>query len=165
MKIFGPPSINKKLVEDFDAAIGVSEQEKDAERTDLEINRAYTPNDLESNNKKGRYIVANAKFVTGLVEIVFSKEGTSRDKQVLFQKVINKVESCNITIDDPDAKRFVQIIKDFKVSNFGHIFNRTGFPKKAEHPKFNKVKQLFLCTLAIRQSELNLPDTVWFDAP
>ena len=64
-----------------------------------------------------------------------------------------------------DANRFVQIIKDFKVSYFGHIFSRTGFPKKAEHPEFIEVKQLFQCTLAIRRSKLNLQDIVWFDAP
>ena len=62
---------------------------------------------------------------------------------MLFQKVIDKVAICNETIDDLDANRFVQIIKDFKVSNFGHIFSRTGFPKKAEHLEFIEVKQLF----------------------
>ena len=68
MKILGPPSINKKLVEDFDVAICVSEQEKDAERTGLDTNGVYTPNDLESNNKIGWYIVVDTKFVTELVE-------------------------------------------------------------------------------------------------
>ena len=155
----------KKLVEDFDAAINVSEQEKDAERTGLDTNKAYMPNDLESDHKTEQYIVADAKFVTKLVEMDFSKESTSRDKQVLFQKVIDKVASCKETIDDPDAKRFVQIIKDFKVSNFGYIFSRIGFPRKADHPKFIEVKRLFRYTLAIRRSELNLSDTVLFDAP
>ena len=104
--------------------------------------------------------MANTKSVTELVEMDFSKEGTSCDKKVLFQKVIDKEAICNKTIDDLDTKRFVQIIKDFKVSNLGHIFSRTGFPKKADHPEFIKVKQIFQCTLAIRRSELNLPDIV-----
>ena len=155
----------KKLVEDFDAAINVSEQEKDAERTGLDTNGAYTPNDHKSDNETGRYIVADEKFATESVAMDFSKESTSRDKLVLFQKVIDKVASCKETIDDQDAKRFVQIIKDFKVFNFGHIFSRTRLPRKADHPQFIKLKRLFQCTLAIWRSELNLPDTVWFDAP
>ena len=119
------------MVVDFDAAIGAIEQEKDAERTGFGTNRAYTPNDVESDNETERYIVANAKFVTESVGMNFSKESTSRDKLVLFQKVIDQVAICKETIDDPDAKRFVQIIKNFKVSNFGYIFSRTGFPRKA----------------------------------
>ena len=107
LKIFGPPSTNKKLVADFDATIGAIEQEKDAERTGLDTNGVYTPNDVKSDNKTGRYIVADAKFVTESVGMDFSKESTSRDKLVLFQKVIDQVEICRETIDDPDAKRFV----------------------------------------------------------
>ena len=84
MKILGPPSINKKLVEDFDAAISVSEQEKDAERTGLDTNRAYTPNDLDSDNETGRYIVANAKFITESVEMDLSKEGTTCNQKNAF---------------------------------------------------------------------------------
>ena len=94
----------------------------------------------------------------------FSNEETTRDKKVLFQKVIDKVVIFNKTINELDANRFVQIIKDFKVSNFGHIFSKTGFPKKAEHPEFIKVKQLFWCNLVIRRSKLNLQDTVWIAA-
>ena len=151
--------------EEFDAAICVSDQEKDKEVTGLDTNRAYMPNDLDSDNETRRSIVANAKFVTESVEMDFSKEEPTRDHKVLFQKVIDKVARCNETIDDLDANCFVQIINDFKVSNFGRIFSRTGYPKKAEHPEYIKVKQRFRYTLAIRRSEWNLLDTVWFDAP
>ena len=85
LKILGPPSINKNLREEFDAAIGVSDQEKDAEVTGLDTNVAYTPNGLNSDNKTGQSIVANAKFVIESVEMDFSKEETTRDKKVLQQ--------------------------------------------------------------------------------
>ena len=73
----------------------------------------------------------------------FSKEDTTRGHKVFFQKVINKVARCTETINNLDASCFVQIIQDFKVSKFGHIFSRTGYPKKSEHPEFIEVKQLF----------------------
>ena len=95
----------------------------------------------------------------------FSKEDAQHDFRVLFQKVNNKMLICNTTPDNLDAICFVKINEDFKVSNFGHIFSETGFSKKAEHPEFLEVKLLFRCTLAIRQIELKLPDTVWFDQP
>ena len=165
MKIFGLPCIKQKLGEGFEAAIRVSDQEKNVEVTGLDTNRTYTPNDLESDNKTGLSIGADAKFATELVEMDFSKENTTCDHKVLFQKATDKVARCNKTIDNLDASCFVQIIKDFKVSNFGHIFSRTGYLKKSERPEVIKVKQLFRCTLAIRRCEWNLPDTVWFDAP
>ena len=148
--LVGPPKISKKLETDFEAAIGDIVQEK---HTGLDTTGAYTPNNVDSDNKTGRYIVADAKFVTESVGMNFSKESTSRDKLVLFRKVIDHMERCKETIDDPDNERFAQIVKNFKVSNFGHIFSRTGFPSKADHPEFIKVKRLFQCTLAIRRSE------------
>ena len=42
------------------------------EVTGLDTNRANTPNDLKSDNKTERSIVADAKFVTELVEMGFS---------------------------------------------------------------------------------------------
>ena len=87
--------------------------------------------------------MANAKFVTELVEMDFSKGDTNHDHKVLFQKVTNKVVRCNNTIDNLNASCFVQIIKDFKVSNFGHIFSRPGYPKKAEQLEFIEAKQIF----------------------
>ena len=105
--------------------------------------------------------MADAKFVTELVGMDFSKESTSRDKLVLFRKVIDHMEMCKETIDDPDTERFAQIVKNFKVSNFEHIFSRTGFPSKVDHPEFIEVKRVFQCTLAIRRSKWNLP----FEAP
>ena len=48
------------------------------------------PNDLDSNNKTGRYIVVDAKFVTELGEMDFRKEETTRDHKVLFQKLLIK---------------------------------------------------------------------------
>ena len=89
---------------DFDAAIGTIKQEK---RTGLDTNGAYTPNDVKSDNEKRRYIVADKKFVTELVGMDFSKESTSCDKLVLFRKVIDHMEICKETIDNPDAERFV----------------------------------------------------------
>ena len=147
MKILGLPSINKNLRDEFDAAIRVSDQEKDMEVTGLDTNRAYTPNDLNSDNKTGRSVVADAKFVTELVKMDFSKEETTHDRKVLFQKVINKMARCNKTINDLDVNRFVQIIKDFKVSNFEYIFSRTGYPKKAEHQKVGPKPKVVLKTV------------------
>ena len=111
LKIFGPPNINKNLETDFDAAIGSIKQEK---RTGLDTNGVYTPNDVKSDNKTGQYIVTDAKFVTELVGMDFSKESTSCDKLVLFQKVIDQMKICKETIDNPDSERFVQIVKNFK---------------------------------------------------
>ena len=73
--------------EEFDAAIGVSDQEKDTEVMGLDPNRAYMPNDLDSDNKTGRSIVADAKFVTESVEMDFSKEETTRDKKYFSRKL------------------------------------------------------------------------------
>ena len=165
MKINEPPSIQKKLSDEFDAAIDLVEQEEDKEVTGIVTKGAYTPKVLDSNSNTDWSIVADAKFVTESVEIVFSKEDAQRDFRVLFQKVNSKILICNITPDNLDVICFVKIIKDFKVFNFGYIFSETGFPKKAEHPKFLEVKLLFRCTLAIRRSELKLPDTVWFNQP
>ena len=111
MKIIEPPSIQKKLSDEFDVTISVREQEEDAEVTGIVIKGAYTPKELNSDSKTGRSIVAHAKFVTELVEKDFIKEDTNR-------KVTNKMAICNATIDDLNAICFVQIIKDFKVSNF-----------------------------------------------
>ena len=55
--------------------------------TGFDANGAYTPNNVEKDNETGRYIVTDAKFVTELVEMDFGKEGTSRDKLVLFRKL------------------------------------------------------------------------------
>ena len=150
MKIIEPPSIKKKLSNEFDEAIGVREQEEDAEVTGLVTKGAYTPKDLDSDGKTGQSIVANAKFVTELVDIDFSKEGTNCNFIALFQKVTDKMDSCNATIDNLDAICFVQIIKNFKASNFGHIFSKTGFPKMADHLELIGDKQLFQYTLTIR---------------
>ena len=160
LKIIEPPGIKKKLRDEFDEAISVRVQEEDAEVTGLVTKGAYTPKDLDSDSKTGWSIVADAKFVTELVDMDFSKEGTNCDFKVLFQKVPNKINSCNATIDNLDAICFGKIIKDFKASNFGHIFSKTGFPKKADHLELIGAKHLFLCTLAIRRSKWELPDTV-----
>ena len=71
----------------------------------------------------------------------------------------------NENSDDPDEERFAKIVKNFKVSNLGHIFSKTGYPNKTDHPEFVAVKKLFQCTLAIQRSELGLPKTVWFKEP
>ena len=73
----------------------------------------------------------------------FSKKGAQRNPRVLLQKVNDKVLIYKTTPNDLDAICFVKIIKDFKVSNFGHIFSKTRFPTKAEHPEFLEVKLLF----------------------
>ena len=124
LKIIEPPSIKKKPSDEFDEAIGVREQEEDVEVTGLVTKEAYTPKDLNSDDKTGQSIVSNAKCVTESVDIDFSKEGTNHDFKVLFKKVTDKMDSCNATINNLDAIRFVQIIKDFKTSNFGHIFSK-----------------------------------------
>ena len=165
LKINEPPIIQKKLSDEFDALIGFMEQEEDTEVMGIVTKGAYTPKDLDSDSKTDWSIVADVKFVTELVEMDFSKEDTKCNFRVLFQKVTNKMVICNAILDNLDAICFVKTIEDFKVSNVGHIFSETGFPKKAEHPEFLGVKQLFRCTLAIRRSERKLPDTVWFDQP
>ena len=141
MKINEPPSIQKKLSNEFDAVIGFVEQEEDAEIKGIVTKGAYRSKDLDSDSKTGQSIVANAEFVTELVEMDFSKEDAQRDFRVLSQKVNNKMVIYNATLNDLDAIRFVKIIKDFKVSNFGNIFSETGFPKRAEYPEFLEVKQ------------------------
>ena len=94
-----------------------------------------------------------------------SKDTFQRDPMVLLQKVQGKMLLCKLTPDDPDAIRFLTIIKDLKGSNFGDIFSQNGFPLKAEHPEFLVVKLLFRCTLAIRRIEMELPHGVWFKDP
>ena len=98
LKLEGPPKLNKKLLKDFEADIG----DLSDKYTGFDANGAYTPNNVEKDNETGGYIVADAKFVTELVEMDFSKEVTSRDKLVLFQKVNNHMKKCNETSDDPD---------------------------------------------------------------
>ena len=51
--------------------------------------------------------MADAKFITELVEIDFDKEVTSCDKLVLFQKVNDHMKKCNKTSDNPDNESFV----------------------------------------------------------
>ena len=109
--------------------------------------------------------MADPKFFMESVEMDFGKEGTSRDKIVLFQNVNDHLKKCNETSDDPDNERFVQIVKNFKLSNLGNIFSKTGFLNKKEYPEYDVVKQLFRCTLAIRRSEMGLPETLWFKEP
>ena len=87
--LVGPPKISKKLETDFEAAMDDIVQEK---RTGLDTTGAYTPNNVNSDNKTGRSIVADAKFVTDLVGMDFSKESTNRNKLVLFQKVIDHMK-------------------------------------------------------------------------
>ena len=84
VKIMEPPSIKKKLSDEFDEAIGVREQEEGAKGTGLVTKGAYTPKDFDSDGKTGWSIVAYAKFATELVDIHFSKEGSNRDFNILF---------------------------------------------------------------------------------
>ena len=99
---------------------------------DSVIKGAYKPKDLERNSNTGRSILDDAKFVTESVDMEFSKDNVQRDPMVLLQKVQDKILSCNTTPEDLDAIRFLTIIENFKVSNFGHIFSQNGFPFKAE---------------------------------
>ena len=66
-----PPSIQKKLSDEFDAAIDLVEQEEDEEVTGIVIKVAYTPNDLDSDSDTGWSIETNTKFVTESVEMDF----------------------------------------------------------------------------------------------
>ena len=74
MKINESFSIQKKLSEEFDAVIGFVEQEEDGEVTSIGTKEVYTPKDLDSDSKIGQSIVTNAKFITELVKIYFSKK-------------------------------------------------------------------------------------------
>ena len=165
VKINEPRSIQKKLSDEFDAAIDLVDQEEDEEVTGIVTKGAYISKVFDSDSYTGRSIVADAKFVTESVEIDFSKEDAQHDFRVIFQKVTDTLLICNTTLDDLDAICFMKIIEDFKVSNFGHIFSETRFPKKAEHLEFLEVKLLVQCSLAIHRSKWKLPDTVWFDQP
>ena len=95
----------------------------------------------------------------------FGKKVTSRDKFELFQKVNDHLKKCNKTRDDPDNERFVQIVKNFKLSKLRTIFSKTGFLNKKDYPEYDVVKQLFRCMLAIRRSKMGLPETAWFKEP
>ena len=79
-EIGGPPTITKKVSRGFKPVMVDLPQEY----TGYDAKGAYTSNNVEKDNATGRYIVADAKFVTELVEMDFGKEGTSRDKMVLF---------------------------------------------------------------------------------
>ena len=164
-KITDPPILEKKIGEDFETAIGLEGQREGEVSVGSGTKVPYTPNDLEPNNDTGRSIVDDAKFVTESVDMDFSKDDTKRDPNVLLQKVQDKILLCNTTPDDLDAIRFLTIIENFKVSNFGHIFGEKGFPSKAEHPEILGVKRLYRSTLAIRRIEMNLPQDCWFDEP
>ena len=118
---------------------------------------AYTPNDLEPNNDTGRSIIEDAAFVTDSVDFDLSKVTPKPDPQILLQKVQDNIGRCRSTPDNLDTIRFLTIIENFKVSNFGRIFGETGVPSKAEHPEFLGVKLLYRSTLAIRRIEMNLP--------
>ena len=135
-KIIDPPTLKKNLVEDFEKAMGLEEQREG----DLSVGSGkkvpYTPKDLEPNNDTGRSIVDDATFAIESVDMDFSKDDTKRDPDVLLQKVQDKILLCNTTPDDLDAIRFLTIIENFKVSNFGHIFSQNGLPFKAEQPEF-----------------------------
>ena len=109
---------------------------------------AYKPKDLERCSNTGWSIVDDEKFVTESVDTDFSKEDVQRDPIVLLHKVQDKMLSCSTTPEDLDAIRFLTIIGDFKVSNFGHIFSQNGVLLKVEQPEFLVVKLLFRCTLA-----------------
>ena len=103
MKINKPPIIQQKLNDEFDVVIGFMEQEEDAEVTGIVTKGKYTPKDLNSDSEISWSIVANAIFVTELVEIKFSKEDTKLEFRVLLQKVTNKMAICNATLDNLDA--------------------------------------------------------------
>ena len=135
-KITDPPILKKNLVEDFERAIGLEGQREGDLSVGSGTKVPYTPKDLEPNNDTGRSIVDDATFAIESVDMDFSKEDTKRDPDVLLQKVQDKILLCNTTPEDLDAIRFLTIIENFKVSNFGHIFNKNGFPTKAEQPEF-----------------------------
>ena len=96
--------------------IGLDNQSEDTAITGQVATGAYTPKDLDSDSDTGRLIVADAIFVTELVEIDFNKD-TQRDPSILLQKVKDKMSLCNATPEDPNAIRFLKIIEDFKASN------------------------------------------------
>ena len=142
-KIDGPPDIKKKLSPNFTTTIRLEEQSEGDVTVGSVTTGEYKPKDLERCSNSGRSIVNDAKFVTESVDMDFSKDDVLRDPMVLLQKVQDKMLSCNTTPEDLDAIRFLTIIEDFKVSNFGHIFSQHRFPFKAEQPEFQGVKSLF----------------------
>ena len=144
-KINKLPSIQKQLSATFELAIGLEERSEDEEAAGIVKEGAYTPKDLERDRDSdtGRSIMDDAIFVTESIEMDFSKDDAQRNPRELLQRVNNKMLLCNTTPDELDAIRFLKIIKDFKVSDFGHIFSNTGFPTKSENPEFIKVKLLF----------------------
>ena len=99
------------------SVIGLKERLEDEEVTDILIKGAYIPKDLNRDSDTGWSIVDDATFVTEWVEMDFSKDDAKRDPSVLLQKVQDKMLLCNTTPDDPDAIRFLTIIKNYKVSN------------------------------------------------
>ena len=121
-KIIDPPTLKKNLVEDFERAIGLEGQREGDLSVGSGTKVPYTPNDLEPNNDTGRSIIEDAAFVTDSVDFDLSKVTPKPDPQILLQKVQDNIERCWSTPDDLDAIRFLTIIENFKVSNFGRIF-------------------------------------------
>ena len=149
VKITNPPTLKKNLGKEFERAIGLDGQREGELSVGSVKKVAYTPNDLERNDDTGRSIIEDAAFVTDLVDFDPSKVTLTPNPQILLQKVQDNIGRCRSTPDDPDAIRFLTIIENFKVSNYGRIFGETGVPSKAEHPKFLGVKLLYRSTLAI----------------
>ena len=99
------------------------------------------------------------------VDLDLSKD--ARNEFIILQISSDKIEELHtrrsVAIgDDPDSERCLNIISNFKRSQFGNIFS--VIPSTSEERYIN-VKNHFCTTVALHRQDLGLPEKFWFTDP
>ena len=122
----------------------------------------YTDDDCFENGEHHRLITEDALFVMTTAGIDLPKD--LRSKESILHIISEKIEELNSSqavkiLDNPVAERFLNIIANFKLSQFRTIFQVV--PSRSDK-KYINVKSLFKTTVALRRQDLHLPKKFWF---
>ena len=112
-----------------------------------------------------RLITDDLLFVIETADLDLSKD--AHNKVVILQIISEKIEELKMLKavqieDNPDLEWFLNIISNFKQSQFGKIF--AVIPSNSSKKHIN-VKNLFRTTIALCRQDLGLPELFWFLDP
>ena len=118
----------------------------------------HTDQDFLENGEHNRLITDDSLFVMETAGLDLSKD--PHNKVVILQIISEKIEELKtlkaVQIEDnPDSERFLNIISNFKQSQFGKIF--AVIPSNS-NKKYINVKNLFCTTVTLRRQDLGLPE-------
>ena len=122
----------------------------------------YTNDECYENGEHNRLITEDSLFVMKTAGINLSKDPRSKEAilQIISEKIkeLDSLQAVRI-VDNPVSERFLNIIANFKLSQFCTIF--PVVPSRSKK-KYINVKSLFKTTVALRRQDLHLPKNFGF---